>query len=401
MNGGTLTNTGRSQRATNAAVRVAAWSARCVQPALGLLAFSSIASATGATRSSARTASCRSSSARLTHREVVRGSRASVAAAAGAPGLGRPIALISASAFGVTRDPRPGVAGAGTERHGPADRVAEPEAPERTESLARLVEPRGEPEAVRQGEAGDRARKRPQPFGSADRGPRQRPSEHPQCDLVRSLGLPREEGAPPDRPRPPHRAPIMLAHRERRPRAPHGRGIRAPRRVRPVFGPDVHRLLRQVPVPHRADLLRDVAAEVAALLAPGTQLLGAPEGAAMLLVAAGRADTDLPVAVVRKQAEGATAHGRRWRVSSTPAPSRPCRGREHHRSTRYGARPRSSARREPTCDGSCSRSIAAARTCSARRATRWRRSRCCGRRETRFSACNARRAIATDIAAPR
>jgi orotate phosphoribosyltransferase len=50
----------------------------------------------------------------------------------------------------------------------------------------------------------------------------------------------------------------------------------------------------------RADLLRDVAHEVARLLAPGTTLLGAPEGAAMLLVAAVALETDLPVAVVRK-----------------------------------------------------------------------------------------------------
>ncbi|HEX6844725.1 MAG TPA: orotate phosphoribosyltransferase [Actinomycetota bacterium] len=53
----------------------------------------------------------------------------------------------------------------------------------------------------------------------------------------------------------------------------------------------------------RPDLLRDVASAVARLLAPGTQLLGAPEGAAMLLVAAVSLATDLPVAVVRKQAK--------------------------------------------------------------------------------------------------
>lgn len=51
----------------------------------------------------------------------------------------------------------------------------------------------------------------------------------------------------------------------------------------------------------RADLLRDVAHAVAELLAPGTELLGAPEGAAMLLVAAVSLETGLPVTVVRKQ----------------------------------------------------------------------------------------------------
>jgi orotate phosphoribosyltransferase len=51
----------------------------------------------------------------------------------------------------------------------------------------------------------------------------------------------------------------------------------------------------------RADLLRDVAHAVADLLAPGTELLGAPEGAAMLLVAAVSLETGLPVAVIRKR----------------------------------------------------------------------------------------------------
>ncbi len=53
----------------------------------------------------------------------------------------------------------------------------------------------------------------------------------------------------------------------------------------------------------RADLLRDVAVEAARSLWPGTELLGAPEGAAMLLVAAVSLETGLPVAVVRKQAK--------------------------------------------------------------------------------------------------
>jgi orotate phosphoribosyltransferase len=53
----------------------------------------------------------------------------------------------------------------------------------------------------------------------------------------------------------------------------------------------------------RADLLRDVARATAEVLAPGTELLGAPEGAAMLLVAAVSLETSLPVAVVRKQAK--------------------------------------------------------------------------------------------------
>jgi orotate phosphoribosyltransferase len=51
----------------------------------------------------------------------------------------------------------------------------------------------------------------------------------------------------------------------------------------------------------RPGLLRDLAHEVAGLLAPGTGVLGAPEGAAMLLVAAVSLETELPVAVVRKE----------------------------------------------------------------------------------------------------
>ena len=51
----------------------------------------------------------------------------------------------------------------------------------------------------------------------------------------------------------------------------------------------------------RPELLRDVAHAVTELLAPDTALLGAPEGAAMLLVAAVSLETGLPVTVVRKQ----------------------------------------------------------------------------------------------------
>jgi len=53
----------------------------------------------------------------------------------------------------------------------------------------------------------------------------------------------------------------------------------------------------------RADLLRDLAHEVATMLPADTQLLGAPEGAAMLLVAAVALETGLPITVVRKEAK--------------------------------------------------------------------------------------------------
>jgi orotate phosphoribosyltransferase len=65
------------------------------------------------------------------------------------------------------------------------------------------------------------------------------------------------------------------------------------------------------------DLLRDVAHAVAGLLAPGTELLGAPEGAAMLLVAAVSLETGLPVSVVRKQAK---AYGTKAQVEGLVPP---------------------------------------------------------------------------------
>ncbi len=65
------------------------------------------------------------------------------------------------------------------------------------------------------------------------------------------------------------------------------------------------------------ELLRDVAEATAALLAPGTELLGAPEGAAMLLVAAVSLRTGLPVTVVRKQPK---AYGTRAQVEGVVPP---------------------------------------------------------------------------------
>lgn len=59
------------------------------------------------------------------------------------------------------------------------------------------------------------------------------------------------------------------------------------------------------------ELLRELAARIAGMLAPGTQLLGAPEGAAMLLVAAVSLESGLPVSVVRKEAK---AYGTRSQV---------------------------------------------------------------------------------------
>jgi orotate phosphoribosyltransferase len=67
----------------------------------------------------------------------------------------------------------------------------------------------------------------------------------------------------------------------------------------------------------RPDLLRDVAHAVASLLAPDTALLGAPEGAAMLLVAAVSLETGLPVTVVRKQPK---AYGTRAQVEGNVEP---------------------------------------------------------------------------------
>ncbi len=67
----------------------------------------------------------------------------------------------------------------------------------------------------------------------------------------------------------------------------------------------------------KPDLLRDLAHEVAGMLPPDTQLLGAPEGAAMLLVAAVALETGLPIAVVRKEPK---AYGTRAQVEGEVPP---------------------------------------------------------------------------------
>jgi orotate phosphoribosyltransferase len=67
-------------------------------------------------------------------------------------------------------------------------------------------------------------------------------------------------------------------------------------------------------------LLRDVAKAVAGLLPAGITSLGAPEGAAMLLVAAVSLETGLPVIVVRKQAK---EYGTRAQVEGVVEPGAP------------------------------------------------------------------------------
>ena len=65
------------------------------------------------------------------------------------------------------------------------------------------------------------------------------------------------------------------------------------------------------------DLLREVASAVADLLPRGVTTLGAPEGAAMLLVAAVSLETGLPVTVIRKEAK---AYGTRSQVEGSLEP---------------------------------------------------------------------------------
>jgi orotate phosphoribosyltransferase len=67
----------------------------------------------------------------------------------------------------------------------------------------------------------------------------------------------------------------------------------------------------------RPELLRDLASAVADVLAPGTTLLGAPEGAAMLLVAAVSLRTRLPLAVVRKEVK---TYGTRAQIEGVVSP---------------------------------------------------------------------------------
>ena len=64
-------------------------------------------------------------------------------------------------------------------------------------------------------------------------------------------------------------------------------------------------------------LLRDVAAATAALLPSDVDTLGAPEGAAMLLVAAVALETGLPIVVVRKEPK---VYGTRQQVEGVVNP---------------------------------------------------------------------------------
>src|SRR5215211_8482493 len=64
-------------------------------------------------------------------------------------------------------------------------------------------------------------------------------------------------------------------------------------------------------------LLREVAAAVARLLPEGVTTLGAPEGAAMLLVAAVALETGSPIVVVRKEPK---AYGTRSQVEGRLEP---------------------------------------------------------------------------------
>jgi orotate phosphoribosyltransferase len=67
----------------------------------------------------------------------------------------------------------------------------------------------------------------------------------------------------------------------------------------------------------RPGLLDEIAGAVAGKLAEETRLLGAPEGAAMLLVAAVSLRTGLPVAIVRKEAK---AYGTQAQVEGEVPP---------------------------------------------------------------------------------
>jgi orotate phosphoribosyltransferase len=67
----------------------------------------------------------------------------------------------------------------------------------------------------------------------------------------------------------------------------------------------------------RPSLLRELAAAIAGLLPDGVTSLAAPEGAAMLLVAAVALETDLPLVVVRKEAK---AYGTQRQVEGIVEP---------------------------------------------------------------------------------
>ena len=204
---------------------------------------------------------------------------------------------------------------------------------------------------------------------------------------MRSLGREGEECRADEGSVPPLGSPAtharMLAARERRPRATDGGRIGAPRGLRLVERHTVLGVLRQVPLPHRRRIAPRRGEGVAALLPSGVTMLGAPEGAAMLLVAAVSLETGLPVTVVRKQAK---EYGTKAQVEGdlTPGASgRVDRRRLHDRASGATSGGDPARRPAPRSGRSCSRSIEGAPTISGRPGTRCERWRSCGRRTRR------------------
>src|SRR4029079_14737526 len=157
--------------------------------------------------------------------------------------------------------------------------------------------------------------------GVADPRPRERETERGAGDAMGGLRREREEQRAADGRVPAHRSSSWhharvnddLVRRMREASELHGDFVLSSGQRSSTYF-DKFRFLTE------PDLLRDVAAEVATLLAPGTTLLGAPEGAAMLLVAAVSLETGLPVAVVRKQAK---EYGTRAQVEGEVADGAP------------------------------------------------------------------------------
>ena len=306
------------------------------------------------------------------------------------PGSAAPSRSRAPAARGRGRSAAAGCPRRGAQRDRAADDVAEPERAERPEPVARLVEAAGQPDRVRPaarrrprsrapGSATARADPAPTAAGAAEQsraprggiapGPARRTADarprsyQPRCPARRSW---------PSRP-------IMLARRERRPGPPDGRGLRAARRVRAVLGRDLDRLLRQVPVPHPAGPAarrRRTRSPSCSRRAPSCSARRRAPRCCWSRPSRSRPACRSPWCASRPK-----AYGTRAQVEGEVAAGRgddAARGRQHDGAPGAAGRGGPGRGRARTSRGSCSRSIAAAPTTCARRATTWTRSRCCG-----------------------
>ena len=304
--------------------------------------------------------------------------RASAAAAASAPAFGRPIAFTSARRAGSRAIRGRRLPARGRSVTVPPTTKPNPSRPSASRWRHSLSNPAANPIGLRSGIPASEVASEGSVHRAADPRPRQRQPEQPLRDPMGGLRVHREERPAADGLVPTHRDPILgrvdgdLVRRMLDASELHGEFVLSSGATSSVYF-DKFRFLTRA-----GSACATWPQATGALLAPGTELLGAPEGAAMLLVAAVSLQTGLPVSVVRKQPK---AYGTRAQVEGVVPPGRhhdAPRRREHHRPAGAGGGRGPDRGRRRRRDGSCSRSTGAARIGCGARATRWRRSRCCG-----------------------